>query len=76
MDVLVAKGINEIYCTGLASGTCVLATVLDAIKLKNPMLKVHAVPDCMGWRRYETHVDAIERLQKMPEVTLTNSGLI
>lgn len=57
LDTLREKGVEEVYFAGLASGTCVLATILDAVKVVD--LKVHAVTDCMGWRRYNTHVDAI-----------------
>lgn len=49
---------------------CVLATVLGATKIKD--LQVYAVPDCMGWRRYNTHEDAIQRMKKLP-VTLIDS---
>jgi nicotinamidase-related amidase len=72
LDALRGKGVEEVFFTGLASGTCVLATILDAIKLKD--LKVYAVPDCMGWRRYNTHVDAIERLQELEGVQLIESA--
>lgn len=73
LDVLRAKCITDAYFSGLASGTCVLASVLDAIKIGE--VKVHAVPDAMGWRRFSTHVNAIERMQQLP-VRLVNSDQI
>lgn len=73
LDVLRAKNVGDVYFSGLASGTCVLASILDAIKLGE--FQVHAVPDCMGYRRYNTHEDAIQRLKDL-HVDLTDSHQI
>jgi nicotinamidase-related amidase len=70
LGALREKDIKNVYFCGVASGTCVLATVIDAVKLEN--LKIHALPDCMGWRRYNTHEEAIRRMKEL-KVVLTNS---
>jgi len=71
LEALRGKGVEEVYFAGLASGTCVLATILDAVELGE--FGVNAVTDCMGWRRENTHVDAIERLRKLEGVKLVES---
>lgn len=73
LDVLREKGISDAYFCGLATGTCVLASILDAVKIGE--VRVHAVPDCMGWRRFNTHEEAIRRMQQLP-VHLANSDQI
>lgn len=64
LEVLQAKKVTDVYFCDLASGTCVLASVLDAIDIMG--FKVHAVPDCMGWRRFNTYEDAIQKMEKLP----------
>lgn len=61
--VLREKGVTNVYFCGVASGTCVLATVIDAVKLGN--VQIHVVPECMGWRRYNTHKEAIKRFEEL-----------
>ncbi|KAL2069423.1 hypothetical protein VTL71DRAFT_14102 [Oculimacula yallundae] len=62
-DVSREKGIKDAYFCGVASGTCVLATVLDTVK--SGEVAVHAVPDCMGWRREKTHHEAVRRFEEL-----------
>ncbi|KUJ08887.1 Isochorismatase hydrolase [Mollisia scopiformis] len=71
LEALRERKVTNVYFCGVASGTCVLATVLDAVKLGD--LQVHVVPDCMGWRRYNTHEAAIARFQEL-KVNLINSS--
>lgn len=59
LDVLREKGVTDAYFAGCASGTCVLASVLDAVSRGE--WKVRVVPDCLGWRRYNTHEEALRR---------------
>lgn len=57
-------GVTDAYFCGLASGTCVLATILDALKLEK--VQVFGVTDCFGYRRLNTHEAAIEEMKKLP----------
>lgn len=63
LEVLRRKKVKDAYFCGVASGTCVLATILDAVRLKE--VSVHAVDDCMGWRRENTHVEAVRRYREL-----------
>lgn len=63
LDALRERNVKTAYFCGVASGTCVLATVIDAVKLGD--IQVKAVPDCMGWRRYNTHEEAIRRMKEL-----------
>ncbi|SPO07723.1 uncharacterized protein DNG_10418 [Cephalotrichum gorgonifer] len=73
--VLKNKGVTDAYFCGVASNTCVLATVLGAIEHKkeiNPQLNVHVVEDCLGYRHKHKHDAALERMGKMQ----VESGLV
>jgi nicotinamidase-related amidase len=70
LETLCKKDVASVYFCGVASGTCVLATVIDAVKLGE--LQVCVVPDCMGWRRYNTHEEALRRFKQLG-VNLVNS---
>lgn len=59
-DLLLEKWIDETYYAGVASGTCVLASVLANLSL-HPLIKPSAVVDCMGYSRPSTHVEALAR---------------
>ncbi|PVH78386.1 Isochorismatase hydrolase [Cadophora sp. DSE1049] len=61
--VLEEKGVKDAYFCGVASGTCVLATICDTVARNR--VEVHAVPDCMGWRRENTHVEALRRFEEL-----------
>lgn len=74
LELLRAKNVTDVYFTGLASKTCVLATVLDAVKIKD--LKVYAVPDCMEWRRYNTHEEAIAIMKELPMDLIDSDQII
>lgn len=63
LDALRARNVTKAYFCGVASGTCVLATIIDAVQLGD--VRVHAIPDCMGWRRYNTHEEAIRRMKEL-----------
>jgi nicotinamidase-related amidase len=67
------RNIDNIFLCGTASGTCVLATAVDAVKIEG--LQVNAVVDCCGGRRENTHVEAIERYKALG-VKLVNSNNI
>jgi nicotinamidase-related amidase len=73
LETLCEKDVASVYFCGVASGTCVLATVIDAVKLGEP--QVYVVPDCMGWRRYNTHEEAVRRFKQLG-VNLVNSDQI
>ncbi|TVY40751.1 hypothetical protein LOCC1_G006083 [Lachnellula occidentalis] len=70
LEALREKNVTDAYFCGVASGTCVLATVVDAVKLDD--LQVHVVLNCMGWRRLNTHEEAIQRFKGL-NVNLANS---
>lgn len=70
-DVLREKGVTDAYFCGIASGTCVLATVLDAAKLNE--FDTHVVVDCLGFRRLNNHEEALERLERVPGTKLVDS---
>lgn len=59
------------FYAGLASKTCVLATIIDAVKLGG--MEIAAVTDCMGWRRENTHEEALERLKELEVVKMVES---
>ncbi|KAH7410656.1 Isochorismatase-like protein [Cadophora sp. MPI-SDFR-AT-0126] len=61
--VLEERGVMDAYFCGVASGTCVLATICDTVARKR--VEVHAVTDCMGWRRENTHVEALRRFEEL-----------
>ncbi|KAK2627100.1 hypothetical protein QTJ16_003066 [Diplocarpon rosae] len=67
------RGVTDVFFAGCASGTCVLASVLDAIGIGE--VRVHVVPDCLGWRRRNTHEEALRRFEELG-VGLVESGEI
>ncbi|TVY24776.1 putative inactive nicotinamidase [Lachnellula hyalina] len=71
LDALRERNVTDVYFCGVASGTCVLATVVDAVMVDG--LQVHVVLNCMGWRRLNTHQEAIRRFKAL-HVNLTNSN--
>ena len=71
LDVLREKGVTDAHFCGIASGTCVLATVLDAVNISG--LRNHVVVDCLGYRRLNNHEEALERLKQIPGLVLENS---
>lgn len=75
LDQLTRKGVSDAYFCGIASGTCVLASVLDATKQKDKF-NTHVVTDCLGHRRITNHEESIERMKKLPDVELVNSDNI
>lgn len=75
-EALREKGVTDVYFCGVASGTCVLATVVDAVRISadEGHLWVHVVPNCMGWRRLNAHEEAIRRIKELcRRVELQNS---
>ncbi|KAH7346273.1 Isochorismatase-like protein [Rhexocercosporidium sp. MPI-PUGE-AT-0058] len=62
-DAFKEKGVEDAYFCGVASGTCVLATIVDTVRRGE--VRVHALPDCMGWRRENTHVEAVKRFEEL-----------
>ncbi|KAJ7582627.1 Isochorismatase-like protein [Mycena floridula] len=52
-------GITDVYFCGLLSGTCVLASVVDAVQMP---FKVFAISDCLGYRREQSHNYALGRM--------------
>lgn len=75
LDQLTKKGVSDAYFCGIASGTCVLASVLDAMKHKDKF-NTHVVTDCLGYRRLKNHQESIERIKNLPHVELVNSDNI
>ncbi|KAG4439428.1 hypothetical protein IFR05_005075 [Cadophora sp. M221] len=67
------KGITDAYFCGVASGTCVLATIIDTVQ--HGEVNVHAVPDCMGWRRANTHVEAVRRFEELGVNVITSDKI-
>ncbi len=65
--------VTDVYFCGVASGTCVLASVFDAVKLGE--WQVHVVQDCLGWRRCNTHEEAIRRFKEL-RVDVVNSDQV
>jgi nicotinamidase-related amidase len=74
LDALQERNVTDVYFCGVASGTCVLATVIDACKLGE--MRVHAVPDCMGWRRYNTHEEALRRMKDLGVYLIDSKALM
>lgn len=63
LSILRANNIENVYFCGLLSNTCVLATLIDAVQIHG--LKVHAVGDCLGWRRESSHLSALKKMDDM-----------
>jgi len=57
------KSVKDVFICGLLSGTCVLATILDAVQI--PDLNIYVVQDCLGWRYDKSHKRAVERMQDL-----------
>lgn len=72
LEQLEKKAISDAYFCGIASGTCVLASVLDAAKHKDKF-NTHVVTDCLGYRRLSNHEESIERMKRLPDVELVDS---
>lgn len=72
LDVLRAEGVSDAYFCGIASGTCVLASVLDAVKLKDEF-RTHVVVDCLGYRRLNNHEEALERMKQLADLEMVDS---
>ncbi|KAI6713194.1 isochorismatase family protein family [Diplocarpon mali] len=70
-EALRSRGATDVFFAGCASGTCVLASVLDAVRIGEA--RVHVVPDCLGWRRRNTHEEALRRFGELG-VGLVESG--
>ncbi|MBE3045864.1 cysteine hydrolase, partial [Candidatus Bathyarchaeota archaeon] len=69
LDVLRGEKIQEAYFCGIASGTCVLASVLHSVEYKEEF-KIFVVADCLGYRRITNHEEAIERMGKLEDVAI------
>jgi nicotinamidase-related amidase len=63
LSTLHSHSVKYVYFCGLLSNTCVLATLIDAVQIEG--LKVHAVTDCLGWRRDKSHEKALGRMRDM-----------
>jgi nicotinamidase-related amidase len=57
------KFVKDVFVCGLLSGTCVLATILDAVQI--PGFNLYVVQDCLGWRNDKSHDRAVERMQEL-----------
>ncbi|KAH9906678.1 Isochorismatase-like protein [Xylariomycetidae sp. FL2044] len=68
---------TDAYFCGVASGTCVLATVLDAAGARfRDRFRTHVVTDCLGYRRLNNHEEALGRLARLDNVDLDVSSQI
>lgn len=61
--ILDERGLDKIYLAGLLSNMCVLATALDAA-IKQKGLQVSVITSCLGWRREESHLKALEIMRQ------------
>lgn len=71
LSMLQAHTVRSVYFCGLLSNMCVLATLIDGVQIDG--FKVHAVTDCLGWRRETSHQRALGRMRDM-RVNLVESG--
>ncbi|KAF8207128.1 Isochorismatase-like protein, partial [Mycena galopus ATCC 62051] len=60
-DELTARGITDMYVGGLLTNVCVRATAERAHVLG---FAVTVLEDCLGWRKYGTHRQAIRLIQQ------------
>lgn len=74
LELLTAKGIREIYLSGLLSGRCVLATTLWATTF-HPHISTHVVVEALGWRREKSHRNALETMAKNGATLTTAADL-
>ena len=63
LETLRDKSVSDVFICGLLSGTCVLATILDAVQI--PGFNIYVVQDCLGWRYDKSHKRAVERMQEV-----------
>ncbi|KAJ7671588.1 Isochorismatase-like protein [Mycena polygramma] len=58
---LTARGITNVYIGGLLTNICVRATAEEARALG---LAVTVLQDCLGWRRYKSHQQALRAMRQ------------
>ena len=63
LSTLRARSVKQVYFCGLLSNICVLATLIDAVQIDG--FRVHAVSDCLGWRKEKSHLRALGRMRDM-----------
>jgi nicotinamidase-related amidase len=63
LSTLQAYSVKYVYFCGLLSNICVLATLIDAVQMDG--FKVHAVSDCLAWRRDKSHLRALGKMRDM-----------
>ena len=68
LQVLQAYGADgaelELYFAGLLSGTCVLASILDAARsTAAESFRLYAITDCLGYRRADSHQKALGKME-------------
>ncbi|KAJ7116422.1 Isochorismatase-like protein [Mycena epipterygia] len=60
-DELTARGITHLYIGGLLTNVCVRATAEEAHELG---FTVTLLEDCLGWRKYSSHEQALREMRK------------
>lgn len=65
-----SKFITELFICGSMSNTSVYATAMDAGKYG---IKITLVEDCLGYRKEETHKDALQKLREVLDVEILSS---
>jgi nicotinamidase-related amidase len=68
---LQSHNVTNLYFCGLLSHTCVLGSVMAAVKLAS--FNVYVIEDCLGWTRVKGHQDALAHYKRL-SVSLVQSG--
>jgi nicotinamidase-related amidase len=74
LEDLREKRVTDVYFCGLLTNICVLASVLDALKV--PELSVHVVEDCLGWRRQTSHQKALDKMGALDVKVVKGSDML
>jgi nicotinamidase-related amidase len=74
LEDLRRKRVTDVYFCGLLTNICVLASVLDALKV--PELSVHVVEDCLGWRRQTSHQKALDKMGALDVKLVKGSDIL
>jgi nicotinamidase-related amidase len=64
-EILMERGVKELYFGGLLSNMCVLATSLSAIRIASQDgrgWEIYVVRDALAWRREKSHRAALETM--------------
>ncbi|KAK2753452.1 hypothetical protein FQN54_007842 [Arachnomyces sp. PD_36] len=72
-DLLVSKGVEDVYFAGLLSNVCILASVSASVGLRR--WRTHVVKDCLGYRREKSHATALAKIAELGSSIVESSAL-